>query len=1230
MNRLVTFLMTSAAILIFGLSTAHAGYVYHEGPGLVQAPLITQTRQKIGHADVWNNKDTFQVHIYPAESWQISDVKIYVGSKPVPATKSGNLIPGKFPYQDQGANHKNEYILNLKLADLGFNWGTPSEENRVQNISVFANLEKFDAAGNVVSSAAAWAYSGRGADATEGGEYDDFEGMGKGWWFSYLLSHPKRAHFVDSPVGGVTCKTPTTSGVTDGAGAFDYFPGETVALSLGNFSLGSTLAAFRISPLDLFEQADMDSIEVINMARLLQSLDADGAPQEGIAITPQVIGFLETVMAANNFSSFNFMDSEQIETIISGVVELGDAAVPALPLVAVSAADAQAHLDKNLSAANYRKNVSKTPSMGTSKAKLEIMPVLVPATVANNDPAGAIGYYDEDGTFLYDRPLVKPLVAVYADQIPETGASDVFGAISRDDGKTWKRMNLSRTADLSSITLPITGKVAYGDTKKPNIVVRGNKALVAWTSHFCRGGKPLYSRDATLADGTSYPYYEDDIWGVGGSQRSHEYTEEGFPGVELPYSCVWAARGTVDPVTAEINWLKPERLTSARRDAYQISVTGAENVGFAIIWQEDPEGLRPGSASGPGHGWSGATASHTTDIWYSTIKWSDFNKIDTAFAPNGDPEHSFDDPEWTTNRPMPLVPFKLPIRISDNDVCNTDTMKVVLGEDGLPLRDAEGKFIPQMDADGKHAGAHRYCYEEPGLCTEFYEFTNNQEAPKKVCVTTAGVNPRRRLLDGDTGASRPNINFMPYTKADATQGAWVAVAYEETKGVGGGVPEWDDSDDTTHNEEKEKADLGKNVIYHSFNFDTPDKVSAGTIVNLPEQDTSGNAISLIDEFGSQILDWEGQPQLAYENARRPRFLPQPAGQAGLSNTVMVLLYKQGKEGKGRPSDIFMRRIVNPKDGKNPYAAKNLAAGAQNISSVKPTKFWTNPNAEPDSNGDNTKVVEWTQAAANLADASDTNPYDDARAHRGNLKGDNLFIAYTHTPNWAAARNGHDKYDLYVRRSFNGGKNWGTDPNGSGPVTHTNTFKDYTNVTEEHDKIPTYDITASFLPGAFEPARNLSKLTNNKESIIEPRLVAPPSSVKGSPYSEDVQDTKVFYVAFGTETNLPKDPNVADEDEEGDAVPLDLYYTLTRDKGQSFYMDQWEVNPDSTGNYAGTIVERFPFLAKGDPEQSEAQLRMSPDGSKFYAIWNEEGVAGSDSMFRRIMSPAFPQNQGTAQ
>jgi hypothetical protein len=33
--------------------------------------------------------------------------------------------------------------------------------------------------------------------------------------------------------------------------------------------------------------------------------------------------------------------------------------------------------------------------------------------------------------------------------------------------------------------------------------------------------------------------------------------------------------------------------------------------------------------------------------------------------------------------------------------------------------------------------------------------------------------------------------------------------------------------------------------------------------------------------------------------------------------------------------------------------------------------------------------------------------------------------------------------------------------------------------------------------------------------------------------------------------------------------------------------------------------------------------MTPDGSRFYAVWNQEGEEGSDTWFRWIMSMDFP-------
>ncbi len=1216
-----------AAFLIASVSMAVADV----GPGKDEVGFLSEDGQYVGSLGIYNtgkwidnqgvdqgSKLVTEISVGPDQPWKVYETKVWVSTNPVPLDKKGKPVYREFRRTDFAtpvADCGFEFDLE---DDLGWTWGT---RPRTLYVAIKIGLVQLDAYGNVVATEEAWAHAGPDAIPVGTAPW--------GWYFLYNLAHPRRGHFVDSPVAGLTAVTQTFFGRTDSAGGFNYFPGEQVRLSVGSLILGTTEADDRISPLNLFESSDVSDPRVVNMARLLQSLDADADPQPGITITPAIESCLDVALSSHGLSGLDFSDDALVESVLQATQA---ACATIAPLQLVSAEDAVENLERSVGSEMARRNVSKTPAMASAKAKLEMMPVLVPATAANEEPvAGGIDYYDENGNFLYNRTTVKPLVALYADQIPETGASDTFAAISRDDGKTWKRTNLSRTADLSSFTLA-DGQPYYGDTKKPILSVKENYAIAVWQSKFCRGGRPLYSREPVLEDGvTPNPYYADDVWGVGGPQRSHDYTEDGFPEVgELPYYCLWVARGTVDPVTAEISWRKPERLTSGERDVYQIAANGAKNVGFAIVWQEDPDGVRPGEAEGPGAGWSGATTNHKTDIWYSFVKWSDFQAIDETFSPNGDPEHSFDDPEWTTNRPMALVPFSLPMRLTDNDACNTDNLMVELGEDGLPVRDASGNYIPLMDEEGKHAGTHRYCYVQPGLCTAFHSFVNEQGETKHVCVTEDG-----RLLDGDTGASRPNVSFMPYTKADGTPSAWIAIAYEETKGVGGGTPDHTGElpyGDTT------SPDEGKNVIYHSFDFGAPNQASGGFIVNLPARDAAGNLLYLVDEYGQRVLDWQGRPQLAYENARRPRMLVQSAGQAGSSGTVLVMVYKQGEEGKGRPSDIFMRRIK--KSAGNPYAAANFVCGAfrtaesgqtvcvegaQNLSSVTPTEYWYNPDQDADASGEAIKVVKHAQYRANLSDASWTNPYDDARAHRGVLRGNDIYLAYDHTPNWAASRNAHDKYDLYIRRSFDGGATWTADPAGAGEVCHTQIWKDYTDVISEDDaeRKDTYEETTCYAPGQYEPGRNMSLLKNNKLTVIEPRLVAPPSTTAGSPYPEDVYNGNVFYVAFGTATNVAMAHG--DDDEEAAAVPADLYYTFTRDRGQTYYKRLWDVNPDSDGTYAGEIVERWDYLARGDDAQGEAQIRMSPDGSKFYAVWNQEGPEGSDTWTRRIMPSAFPIN-----
>lgn len=1370
-----------ALLLLFSATAASA--VHNEGPGLVQAPILTRAMEPVGVVSVWNTGDKFQLRVNGIGSWEIRNTQIYVGNKPVPASRRGNLIPGRFNYKRAAVYSDEGFRLTLDLEDdLNFRWGEPYSDLRVQNIAVRVSAVRLDDTGHPVAAASGWAYTGRGAD-TELGEINEdaldtseFEGVGRGWWFSYMLSHPSRGHFVDSPVGGLTFRTSTDTNLTDESGAFDFFPDETVTFSIGDYVLGSTVAAKKISPLDMFEMADTTNTEVGNMARLLQSLDSDADPDKGISITSDVVEYLEAAMEEQGYDSFDFGDTIQIDEIIAKTIDLAAEGDPPLYLNEVDVEDALAHLDKSLDSIMFRKNVSKTPLLGSSKSKLNVMGVWFPALKANaalvpdsdypDDPelysapdSVTIEYYDEDGNFIRDTDKAKPLIVVYTDADEETEAHDIWAAVSRDDGNTWKRKNLSRMADRSSFELA-NGEEFYGHSKKPVFQVKGNKMLVAWTSKFARGGKPRYAiklcddpttevvetpetgcaiyctgktEDDTLSCEPDYPYddpyYTDDIWGVSGHQRSVDYTDEGYPEVgEVPYSAVWVARGIIATAAdvsegvgrfeGDIVWFKPERLTSGRRDANQVFMGAADGAGFGISWQEDPGGLRPGEAKGPGPGWGGATTNHKTDIWYSFITWADFAKVDTNFISGGDPQH---DDEDFAGRLKALVPLSLPVRISDNDVVNTENMWVALDEvTGWPVLDEDGNFIPienvETSSDQLSDGSHRYGYMLEGLWdwkgavyTEddtinvpisweegdggvLYQFTNQKGEQKTVVVTADG-----RALDGNTGAARPNLFMQTYTKkgdnpATPTveteyKSAWAIMAYEESKGVGLGPDEDAGSSDgegmqdgSGYDPYEEFPDSGKNAIYHSFDFQNPDMVSAGTILNLPEMDGEaigeGTPLYVVEpEYlgstdngdgtytpipnpaaGERLTDWKGDPILAYENARRPRFILQSKSSAfggvksdgsfkepGNSGTVLIVLYKEGEDGAGRPSDIMARRcVVGATQKGNPWSPLNFLPGAQNVSTVTPIITWINPDRDENAKGEGTKVCSWTQPEENLLIKSGVNPYEDARAHRGQIRGDFVVMGYSYTPNWAASRNAHDKYDFYIRRSFNGGTTWTTDPNTDVAVAHTDIFINPDGISGSEvgedgsastDATKHYEVVTSYAGGGvYEPSRNVSLLKNNKTSVIEPRIVAVPGTIKKNGVwtgmDEDKQDRNIFYLAYGTSTNL-KDVEKA---------PEDLFYSVSMNKGTTLIEDTFEVSPDSTGNYAGETVTRWAWLAKGDSEQGEVQLRMTPDGSRFYSSWIQElapvdpedptHFEGSDIWFRRITPIEFPVNDAT--
>lgn len=82
-------------------------------------------------------------------------------------------------------------------------------------------------------------------------------------------------HFVDAPVDGVRFVAGALSGRTGPNGEYRYETAGSVAFFIGDIALGQAAPGQEfITPLDLVAGGTLDTTAVINIARLLQSLDA--------------------------------------------------------------------------------------------------------------------------------------------------------------------------------------------------------------------------------------------------------------------------------------------------------------------------------------------------------------------------------------------------------------------------------------------------------------------------------------------------------------------------------------------------------------------------------------------------------------------------------------------------------------------------------------------------------------------------------------------------------------------------------------------------------------------------------------------------------------------------------------------------------------------------------------------------------------------------------------------
>lgn len=185
---------------------------------------------------------------------------------------------------------------------------------------------------------------------------------------------------------------------------------------------------------------------------------------------------------------------------------------------------------------------------------------------------------------------------------------DIFVRVSSDDGITWSdAVNVSGTSELTDATAFYdrvgdgSGRVNfYGDSSKPTLVAAGDQLLITWNDSYCGPGR-----------------------------HGPAAYEGAFGEIEVPYRCLYAARLTVGPGGVDV--VAVDRVTDATRGVSN-QVARATGAGFALAWQEDPNGLQLGEARGEGDGASGARVSPGTEIWYAWMPRSNFTNPESNWG----------------------------------------------------------------------------------------------------------------------------------------------------------------------------------------------------------------------------------------------------------------------------------------------------------------------------------------------------------------------------------------------------------------------------------------------------------------------------------------------------------------------------------------------------------------------------------------------------------------------
>jgi len=154
---------------------------------------------------------------------------------------------------------------------------------------------------------------------------------------------------IDAPVAGVRYVSGSLAGITGSNGEFRYEVGNTIRFSIGDIALGQPVTGKAvITPLDLVPNGATDTPAVVNIARLLQSLDSE--PGDAVITIPPEVRAAAVRSNAALAPAIDFLDFSDETAFVNAASQLVAVLTSGYPFTAVlvDADRARAHMAGSL------------------------------------------------------------------------------------------------------------------------------------------------------------------------------------------------------------------------------------------------------------------------------------------------------------------------------------------------------------------------------------------------------------------------------------------------------------------------------------------------------------------------------------------------------------------------------------------------------------------------------------------------------------------------------------------------------------------------------------------------------------------------------------------------------------------------------------------------------------------------------------------------------------------